>query len=255
MYFSLNMLGQLKLKSASLLYTIAFPIYRWMYYHFKNKKDKDYLQFILKVVKPGNNVLDIGANIGYYSKFFSECVGTSGQVYSFEPEKTNFLHLQKEMTGRKNVTLIQKAVAAETGELTLYLSNLLNVDHRSYKPEHYGRKSSVEKISIDDFVKGTFKIDFIKMDIQGFEMDALKGMEKTLHSNQHIILLIEFWAYGLKMAGTSALEVFDFLSVNGFNIYTIESEKLIPMTREIAVDLKIDYFSDTNIIAGRELNI
>ncbi|CAN5626454.1 hypothetical protein BH11BAC1_BH11BAC1_18040 [soil metagenome] len=246
-----NMLEQQKLKFASLLYKYLFPVYRILYFNFKNKKDRHHLTLISSLIKPGFQVLDIGGNIGFFTKFLAKHVGSSGHVYSFEPDITNFNHLKKELSGNKNVTLVQKAIAAESGSLTLYTSTLLNVDHRTYKPDNYTGSYSVEKIAIDEFVSDRFKVDFIKMDIQGFEKDALKGMEKTLMANKDIILFTEFWPYGLKQAGSSAAEVFDLLSSNGFSIYKVDASKLVTMTREDAATMKVEYFTDANVIATR----
>ncbi|MEO8086990.1 MAG: FkbM family methyltransferase [Bacteroidota bacterium] len=245
------MLEQQKLRFASLLYKYVFPVYRILYFNFKNKKDRHHLSLIRKLIKPGFQVLDIGGNIGFFTKFLAKSVGSSGHVYSFEPDKTNFSHLKKELLGNNNVTLVQKAVAAESGSLTLYTSSLLNVDHRTYKPENYTGSYTVEKVAIDEFVSDRFKIDFIKMDIQGFEKDALKGMEKTLQANPGIILFTEFWPYGLSQAGSSAVEVYDLLAGYGFLIYKVDAANLIRFTREDAATMKVEYFTDANVIASR----
>ncbi len=204
-----------------------------------------------KFISPGGVVLDVGANIGFFSNFFSGVVGASGQVHSFEPDKINFHHLQNELKNCNNVTLIQKAVAESSGTLMLYTSDLLNVDHRTYEPENYKDKYSVEKISIDDYVAGKFNVDFIKMDIQGFELDALRGMSITLKENPDIILFIEFWPYGLQKAGSSATELFDFITALGYNIFNADADEMILMNRKNAVEMKIEYFTDSNVILSR----
>jgi len=257
------MLEQQKLKLASILYKYAFPLYRRLYFNFKNKKDRHHLQLLSKLVKPGDKVLDIGGNIGFFTKFLAECVGSTGHVYCFEPDSTNFGHLENELKQIKNVTLIQKAIAADSGSLTLYTSDLLNVDHRTYKPaaltgslqrpkNNYNGSYTVEKIAIDEFVAGRFKVDFIKMDIQGFEMEALRGMKKTLEANHGIILFTEFWPYGLAQAGSSAVEVFDLLTGYGFLIYKVDALKLTRMTKEEAMTMKVEYFTDANVLLSRK---
>ena len=240
-----------KLKLASALYKFAFPIYRWMYFNFKNKKDGYHLQLIKPLIKPGDTVLDIGANIGFFGKFLSDCVGADGRVYCFEPDATNFRHLSRELKSRSNVTLTQKAVASETGTLTLYISELLNVDHRTYEPERYSGKYDVEKTSIDDFVKGRFKVDFIKMDIQGFETDAIKGMKQTIAENPNLIIFTEFWPHGLKSAGSSALELYDAFTQSGFTISKVYQQTVSPLSREEVSKMKVEYFTDVNVLLRR----
>ncbi len=240
-----------KLKIASVLYKFAFPIYRQMYFNFKNRKDKFHLKLIRALIKPGNTVLDIGANIGFYGRFLSDCVGPGGLVYCFEPDATNFMHLKKELKTNLNVTLIQKAVAKESGNLTLYTSGLLNVDHRTYEPENYLDKYYVEKVSIDEYVNGRFNVGLIKMDIQGFEADALKGMKQTIAANPDLILFTEFWPYGLKCAGSSAVEVYDLLTEYGFKIHKVADEQLTLLTKEDVSKMKVEFLSDANILASR----
>ena len=73
-------------------------------------------------VKKGDVVLDIGANIGYYTLIFAELVGEKGKVYAFEPDPTNFDLLRKnvEINGYRNITLIQKAVSNKNGKISFY---------------------------------------------------------------------------------------------------------------------------------------
>lgn len=241
-----------KLKLASILYKNAFPLYRMMYFNFKKKKDAANLSIIKQLLTPTSNVLDIGANIGFYSVQLAEQTGAGGKVYCFEPDAVNFKHLQKETKSFKQIELFQKAVAAENGKLTLYTSDLLNIDHRTYEPESYSGKYDVEKISIDSFIQNKFKVDFIKMDIQGFEMDALNGMQETLKANNDLVMLTEFWPYGLQQAGSSAVAVFDFFTKLDFKVYQLIKNKLQQLTRDEVLAMKVDFLSDTNVWISRK---
>lgn len=246
------MLEHQKLKLASVLYKNAFPLYRMMYFNFKKKKDAANLALLKHLLTPKSNVLDIGANIGFYSIYLAEQTGVGGKVFCFEPDAVNFKHLQKETKSYKQIELFQKAVAAENGKLTLYTSDLLNIDHRTYEPESYSGKYDVEKIAIDNFIQNKFKVDFIKMDIQGFEMDALKGMTVTLKANTDLIMLTEFWPYGLLQAGSSAVEVFDFFTELEFKVYQLKNNKLQLLTRAQVQAMKVDFLSDTNVWISRK---
>ena len=245
------MLETQKLKFASLLYKYCFPVYRGIYFVYKNRKDKAALQLIRRLLKPGTIVLDIGANIGFYTKALAGITGPRGQVYSFEPDRINFRHLENEMKNFPNVTLIPKAVASNSGSLMLYTSPLLNVDHRTYELENHKGGYAVEKISVDEFISGKFKVDFIKMDIQGSEMEALKGMTATLTNNKDIVLLMELWPYGLSKAGSSAAELFDYISALGFRMYDTGSGKPVPMTRKNVEEMRLTYFTDTNVLVSK----
>jgi FkbM family methyltransferase len=246
------MKGHWKLKLASLLFKHAYFLYKPVYFSFKNKKDKNHLELIRKNVKAGSVILDIGSNIGFFARFFSEVVGPKGLVYCFEPDTVNFTHLQKNLQGT-NVSLIQKAVAKSSGKITLYPSPLLNVDHRTYASGHSGDGYEVEKISIDDFVGGKFKVDFIKMDIQGFETEAMMGMRKTVAENPEILIFMEFWPYGLQQAGSSAAELYDLVSETGLLVYKIDGKKVIRFSRNDALSMKTEYYTDCNVFLTRKV--
>src|SRR5215218_7500750 len=81
--YLLHMSGHLELKLASFLFQHAYPLYRRLYFLYKNKKDKSFLDLIRKYVKPGSNIIDAGSNIGFYSSFLSEAAGRNGHVYCF----------------------------------------------------------------------------------------------------------------------------------------------------------------------------
>ena len=146
------------------------------------------------------------------------------------------------------------AVGPKTETLKIYTSKNLNVDHRTYKPEEYDREIEIAAVSIDDYLaqNGNVKPAFIKMDIQGFEMQAIQGMHKTLDSNKDIKLISEFWPYGLKKAGSSLTGYFNFLQGKGFNCYLLEKNSLQKLNAEKVQSLENlgeeHYF---NIIASR----
>ena len=247
------MKGDLQLKLASLLYHNAYFLYRPIYFRYKNKKDGKNLELIKTFVKSGSTILDIGSNIGFYASSFSKITGSNGHVYCFEPDVLNFKHLENTLRGKSNCTLIQKAVAASSGKLKIHTSPLLNVDHRTYPLENAKGAYEVEKVSIDDFVGGRFQVDFIKMDIQGFETEAMKGMNHTIMDNPSVILFMEFWPYGLHQAGSSASELYELIHQNEFHAYLINENGLTGFTFEDAMRMKVEYYTDCNVLLTRKV--
>lgn len=209
-----------------------------MYFVFKNRQDKFEIELLKKHLSKGDIVLDIGANIGFYSRILSEIVGNTGKIHCFEPDKINYERLQINCADLQNVILNQKAVGPKTEKLKIYTSKTLNVDHRTYKPDEFDEVFEIEAVNIDEYLGNINQVNFIKMDIQGFEMSAVKGMEKTLDSNAEIKLISEFWPYGLKKAGSSAMDYYNFLIQKKFHCYMIEGEKLTKITEAMVNKLQ-----------------
>jgi len=211
------------------LYNVAFPIYRPLYGAFKAYSDRAERRLLSSHLSRGCVVVDAGANIGIYSKFLSRCVGPSGLVHSFEPAPDNFARLRAALADFPNVRLNQVAVGARTGDGILYVSDMLNVDHRAYpSQEEESRKTlPIQTIRLDDYFKHGGRVDLIKMDIQGFELHALQGAQRTLADNPEVKLLLEFWPYGLAQAGGSPEALISFLENHGLRAFVPRNSGLV----------------------------
>lgn len=221
------------IRLGNFLYNNAFALYRPLYYSFKRQQDKFEIELLKKIIKPGDTVLDIGANIGFYACIVSDLVGEKGKVHCFEPDLKNFEYLKRAMKGRNNAVLNQNAVGAKTETLKFYSSPNLNVDHRSYEPEVYNAVTEVQALAIDTYLqKYGNSVQVIKMDIQGFEMQAMSGMKACLETNPNIQLISEFWPYGLRTAGSSLIQYFETLQSYGFIVYLMEKERLKELNLE-----------------------
>lgn len=215
--------SSLSIKLGDFLYKNAFPVYNIIYPFFKRRQDKQDIALMQQHIKKGDIVLDIGANIGFYTKILSGLVGDTGKVYAFEPDKKNFSYLQQNTGNLKNVELINKAVSDKTGMITLYQSDLLNVDHKTYATENYTSKTEIECIALDDLIPN-HKVDFIKIDIQGFEYFAFKGMKEIFKANDNLKIITEFYPLGLYNAKINASDFLELLWENGFIVYKTENE-------------------------------
>ena len=211
------------------VYEHAFPIYRPLYRAFKVYTDRAERQFLRRILLAGAVVVDAGANIGIYSEFLSRCVGPTGAVHSFEPSPDNFKRLRAATRKLQNVRLSQAAVGEHSGNSELYLSDKLNVDHRAYMANGDSRRTvPIEIVALDDYFKSGERVDLIKMDIQGYELHALRGANRVLEDNPDIKLLIEFWPYGLKQAGANWVDLIAALEQKGMVTRQVSSEGLIP---------------------------
>ena len=211
------------------VYQHVFPIYRLSYRAFKVYTDRAERQVLRRILLAGAVVVDAGANIGIYSEFLSRCVGPTGVVHSFEPSPDNFKRLHAATRKLSNVRLSQAAVGEHSGNSELYLSDKLNVDHRAYMADGDSRRTvPIEMVALDDYFKPGERVDLIKMDIQGYELHALRGANRVLEDNPDIKLLVEFWPYGLKRAGANWVDLIAALEQKGMAIQRVSSEGLIP---------------------------
>lgn len=211
------------------LFERAFPIYRVLYHAYKAYTDRAERQLLRHTLFPGAVVVDAGANIGIYSQFLSRCVGPNGVVHCFEPSPGNFKRLQDATQQLSNVRANCAAVGAQSGAAQLYISDALNVDHRAYASSDEPRPAiSIKMLALDDYFKPGETVDLIKLDLQGYELHALRGATRVCADNPNVKLLIEFWPYGLKQAGTNCTELLSALEGQGFVIRQLSSQGLIP---------------------------
>ena len=160
------------------------------------------------VVKEGMTVLDMGAHVGYYTLIAASLVGTKGHVYAFEPVPDTFNLLERNINKYeyKNVTLINKAVADSDGIHRFYVDIKHNA-MRSTLSEFYHVPNyiNVLTISLDNFL-GDTEVDVIKMDIEGSEMLALKGMRKIIERSPNLKIITEANPGFLEGCGSSLEE-------------------------------------------------
>jgi FkbM family methyltransferase len=180
-------------------------LYAHLYGAYKRATDRAELRLVRDWVRPGMICVDVGANIGFYTAELARRVGPSGRVFAFEPDPTNAAMIRRRRLGPQAI-LHEAAVGDEPGETALYLSDDLNVDHRTYPTGSARRQLRVSRVSLDE-VLGDAEVDFVKMDIQGHELRALQGMTGVLRRSSRLRMVLEFWPWGIRQAGDDPREV------------------------------------------------
>ena len=212
-----------KIKLGHLLYRFCYPLYKVMYFRYKRKNDKNEIRVLKDAIHRGDTVLDIGANTGFYALLFSNLAGDQGHVICFEPDRKNYLRLAKNKFPRNNISMYNMAVSDKNEIIKIYRSKLLNVDHRTYPVNNAESVSEIEAVALDEFLekKLVMTADVIKIDIQGYEMTAFKGMTRILRQSRNLKILSEVWPHGLRKAGSSSIEYYRFFKERDFTIYSI----------------------------------
>jgi len=218
------------------LYQQSFWLYKPLYYHYKRYSDQDKIALLRNQIKPGMRVVDIGANIGFYTEMFGREVGATGMVYAFEPDKLNFSHLQK--IAQNNIILENKAVGNSNERIKLYISDDMNVDHHTYDDGSGREYHEVQAVRIDDYLPDGTSVNVIKMDIQGYDYFAMLGMQETIKRADDLLLITEFWPYGLSKAGVDPNDFLELICELGMKYYTMDSDVLRPD------DYDFEYYCD-----------
>jgi FkbM family methyltransferase len=189
-----------------------------------------------RLVKPGDTVVDAGANIGYYTVIGARLVGDKGKVYAFEPDPANFALLEKNvrLNGLTNVVLERKALSNLKGTVKLYIADANKGDHRIYQPDGESRSSiDVEAVRLDEYFKGLERgIDVLKMDVQGAEGLILQGMTGLFDGRTDgPTIFFELWPFGLKGMGTDAGELLKTLQSYHYAFYDMNPKEGGPTPR------------------------
>lgn len=179
------------------------------------------------IVKPGMTIIDIGAHIGYFTRIFSGLVGPEGLVYAIEADPVNFALLEKNTKYLANVRRFQIAVADINGELAFYRGEKTGT-HSAIKAEFRPQKITVPAARLDDWItkEKIPRIDLIKMDIEGGEPIALKGMTGVFQNNPEVKLILEFNPECLRLGGLNEMEILRELFGLGLEISVIRQSGL-----------------------------
>lgn len=193
------------------------------------------LTFLKKYVKKSWICLDIGANIGFYTLNLSKLVDKNGKIYAIEPSPTNYKKLNENIAinNLDNCITSNIALSSQSGEFLFSVS-----PHHNSGWGRLGKwKSAQSEVivnvkTLDDFLifNNISNIDFLKIDIEGHELEFLEGAKNTLKNGIIKRIMIEYCGYVLEPQGISlkqyvdAIMNFDYIPVH-FNLDKIEKAK------------------------------
>jgi FkbM family methyltransferase len=144
-------------------------------------------------LRPGMVFYDLGANIGLFTLLAARLAGDSGKVFSFEPDSENAARLRRNIqrNGFANVTVVESGIWSVTGKLNFVVSGAASPDHGIGKfvtAESAAVGTLTPCVSLDDFIKNAPPPDAIKCDVEGAEVEALRGGTKMLQSRRPWII-------------------------------------------------------------------
>jgi FkbM family methyltransferase len=180
-------------------------------------------QLMLKsALREGDRFIDVGANIGMLTLMAARCVGSSGTIESFEPNPVAFGRLKEhvEMNHLSTVKLHQAALADKPGTLELQVVGA----HTGAGTLAQIRESDKSAVSMivpvqvlrgDDVIEAGNAPTTLKIDVEGFELNVLRGFENLLRNNRPLVLA-ETVAWYLSRAGSSLEELYDYMVGQGY---------------------------------------
>jgi len=205
-----------------------------------------------KVVKEGNVVVDLGANIGYFTLLAARLIGEKGKVFAFEPEPKNFGYLIKniKLNDYNNIVAVQKAVSDHSGKTKLFICPYDSGHHTINQPsgiKAYSRQKlseiafiEVETVTLDEYLKDKVdRVDVVKIDVEGAEALVIFGMRETLRKNKNIKIFLEFFPLLIKKMGSFPQEFIESLLKNfNFNIFVIGHDYSMERSKETTLRIE-----------------
>lgn len=162
----------------------------------------------LRSIKPGMIVVDVGANVGYYTLLGARATGPTGRVLAFEPEPRNLRYLRHnvELAGAHWVTISSKGLWNQSGSSELYIRSEDQCGGHSMIGGGDGRKVIIETITLDEFLRDNLRVDVIKMDAERAEPFIIEGMTNVIAANPNLKILMEFSPDMVRDAGRDPQE-------------------------------------------------
>ena len=175
------------------------------------------MRLIRRTLRPGDRFVDGGANLGYFTTLAARCVGPAGRVDAFEPEPANRARLQQHLEQNDLTEIVRvhdAALADAAGQAVIHRRDWVNHGAASLfagetdrQPEHRATVTAVRTVRLDEAVDEPPRL--IKLDLEGGEVDALRGARGLLESDDPPWVVCECQPSHLKRAGSTPRELID----------------------------------------------
>jgi FkbM family methyltransferase len=207
---------------------------------FKKSFEFSTLQLFSTILKPGDVIIDVGANSGLYSIFYSKLVGPSGVVHAFEPDTETYSLLQQnlKLNDCKNVVTHNFALSNKESRVEMVSFSLPSLKLQSGDSFKYIKEVSIDELSTSEGKMNAFKlddlnelnslskIDCIKIDVEGAELLVLQGSLNTILKYKPVII-IELSGEWTKRFNYKPYEVLVFLKELGYEMEEYDFQQWI----------------------------
>jgi len=193
-----------------------------------------YPYFVPKLVGPGDYVLDIGANLGYFTTLFARRVGKKGKVFAVEPVAPVLKVLGWNTRGYKNIEILPYALGNENKKIRLGNNTRLRtgyvasgshfvLDEKIPSNEHADQEFEADQRRGSELFADLPRIDFIKCDVEGYETVIFPEIESLIRRHKPLILL--------ETKREKRKQLLPFFEELGFEAYILDQGKLHPLAQ------------------------
>ena len=197
----------------------------------------------LKLIRPGFVLVEVGANEGYFTRLFGKLVGKNGHVLAFEPIKQTRDRLTKNVNNIEWVKVLPYAISDKIGEFPMFIPGSTHgqASLRKHSDPEWGEEGSTYTENVRcsplgqlDDIKYLDKIDFMKVDVEGAELEVLKGAQEIL-KRDHPVLHLEIEERWMNSFGYGAAEIESFLRRIGYNAFMTYDREWITLKSLVGI--------------------
>ena len=193
--------------------------------YIQNYRDPGVQRFIGRNLAPDSTFVDVGANIGTYTVLASAVVGPSGKVVAIEPHPVIFKYLQRNVAANQlqNVFAMDVAVGAKRQTALMQYSEK-NPGETYITSQFHAETTKVPMARLDDVLSdlGILTVDYLKIDVEGYELSVLHGAKRVIDSSRNIIIQIELVDAYAERYGHSTADIAELLLSMAFIPHTVD---------------------------------
>jgi len=245
LYNDLNSIREIEKKGIIYKLDLSDLMDWWFYWGFKDEAH----EFLFTKIKPGNIVVDVGANKCILTSLFSDKVTKKGKVYSFEANPDSYLKsrslIAKNSERLNNCVLIGKACGStySTMQIARTAKNNTGMDRLVSIDSTEGLGNNVEVVRLDRELENLESIDLIKIDTEGFELEVLKGAKEILEKFKPK-LFVELDKQNLDRYNANFEQVIEFLKPFGYSFYNVQSSMYFNSEVELGENFHFDCYCE-----------
>ena len=185
---------------------------------------------LLSLVQKGFNIIDVGANMGETTLNFAKLVGNTGKVLSLEPDPGNFRKLSENIyqNNFSNIKLLNIGAGNQHSFFNLSMADINNTGKNRVRETSESKENMVEINTLESITakENITKVDFIKIDVEGYEMKVLQGAENIINTHKPI-LFIELDDNNLREQNDTAADLVKFLEERNYSVKNAGTDAVI----------------------------